>query len=523
MATFFFKKRMLFTVLTCWLALSGAAAVRIVEDANGDGTVDIDDVNSIINVMLRHAPDTGTDITGDGVTDVDDLNAVITAMVTHQVHEVRTGHDYVWDHHTLPEVHLAVTLDEWNRLLDCYDSDRLTKAYIKADVRFVTRGDTTTIAEAGLRLRGNGSRRRPEGAAGEHHQAGATVWHPTGFGVNFRKYHKDGSHLLQSIGKLHLRYFYHDPTYVRELFCYRLLDQFGVWTAPRDTYCRLWVHVEGDPQEAYYGVYTILEPIDEAYLTDRAARFGSDEGYLWKAGQGIASLTRTDDDLFGSDNDEAAYVLKTHTSQLACAKEQLKAFITTLNTLNDEEFARWIPTVCDVPLLLRTYAVVVAVGSWDDYWNNSNNYYLYFDSTDAEQYHFFFIPYDLDNTLGSSRRVFAITDSGRQDPMRWGMDDRNPLIARILRCEPYRRLYIGYLKELVNARAGLMHHDASVARIQAWHEMIAPYVPSDVDRDNVLADQPSKLGNMPLYRLLDDDPQWNFFRVRAAVIDSIPE
>ena len=434
---------------------------------------------------------------------------------------MRTGYDYVWNYEALPEVHISVSIDEWNRLLMLYDADRLTKEYVKADVRFATGSDESFIAEAGLRLRGNGSRRRPEGEAGQSHTASNTVWHPTGFGVNFRKYHKDSEHTLSGIRKVHLRYFYHDPSYVRELFCYRLLADNGVWTAPRDSYCRVWVHVEGDSQEAYYGVYTLLEPIDERYLTDRSALFGDDEGYLWKCGQGIASLTRITDNLFGVDQDEAAYVLKTHTSELENAKAQFRAFCEKVNMLDDAEFAQWLPTVCDVPLLVRTYATVVAVGSWDDYWNNSNNYYLYFNSTDSEQYKFYFIPYDLDNTLGSSRRVFAITDTGRHDPMHWGMDDRNPLIARVLHIDAYRQLYVECLKELVRPGSNLMDYASSVRRIQAWHALIAPYVPSDVDRDNVLADRPSKMGNMPLYRLLEDDPEWNYFQVRAAVIDSI--
>jgi spore coat protein CotH len=51
----------------------------------------------------------------------------------------------------------------------------------------------------------------------------------------------------------------------------------------------------------------------------------------------------------------------------------------------------------DVDLFLKTYAVSVIVGMWDDYWaDNGNNYYFYFDS-DGKVY---FIPYDYDNSMG---------------------------------------------------------------------------------------------------------------------------
>ncbi|MBO4871696.1 MAG: CotH kinase family protein [Muribaculaceae bacterium] len=502
------------------------AAIRILEDVDSDGRVDVCDLNAVINVILNLTQDPVTiaqaNVTGDQQVDVEDVNAVINSILTGDHHELRTGYDYVWNYQTLPEIHIDVTVDEWDKLLDYYDADRLTKEYISVDVTYITGNDTTIITDVGLRMRGNSSRRRPEGVTGEHHMTGYTVWHPTGFGLNFRKYHKDEQHTLQGIRKINLRYFYHDPTYVRELFCYRLLSDFGVWTAPRDTYCRLWIHVLGDTWPAYYGVYTMVEPFDEEYLKDREDLFGSSDGYLWKCGKGEASLTNVSDQNIGIDKDELPYVLKTRINEFTRAKEQFMDLVNHINTPSDEDFAEWISTVCDVPFLLRSYAVVVAVGSWDDYWNTSNNYYLYFTTTNPSQYKFFFIPYDLDNTLGSSRHAYGIIDSGRQDPLHWGRDEHNPLIARILKIAPYRQLYIDYLKQLVNADHGLMHFNASTQRIKAWHEIIAPYVPSVVDRDNILADLPSKLGNMPLYRLLEDDEQWNFFRVRAAVIDSIP-
>ena len=55
-------------------------------DVNGDGTVDVADVNSIINIMLGKEEVTPTllsqaDLTGDGNVDVSDVNAVINAML----------------------------------------------------------------------------------------------------------------------------------------------------------------------------------------------------------------------------------------------------------------------------------------------------------------------------------------------------------------------------------------------------------------------------------------------------------
>ncbi|MCF6147173.1 MAG: hypothetical protein E3K37_00765 [Candidatus Kuenenia sp.] len=46
-------------------------------------------------------------------------------------------------------------------------------------------------------------------------------------------------------------------------------------------------------------------------------------------------------------------------------------------------------------LFLKFLAVNVLVGSWDGYWVNINNYYLYFDECGMV----YFNPYDYDNTL----------------------------------------------------------------------------------------------------------------------------
>ena len=54
-------------------------------DVNADGTVDVADVNLVINIMLGKATGDETqldgDVTGDGIIDVADVNAIITAML----------------------------------------------------------------------------------------------------------------------------------------------------------------------------------------------------------------------------------------------------------------------------------------------------------------------------------------------------------------------------------------------------------------------------------------------------------
>ncbi|MBP1663265.1 MAG: hypothetical protein H6Q19_405, partial [Bacteroidetes bacterium] len=163
-----------------------------------------------------------------------------------------------------------------------------------------------------------------------------------------------------------------------------------------------------------------MEQIDKQYLKNRSGKFAGKDGFLWKATWG-ADFRNADKGRMGVENItlskadmvQPVYDLKTNEEYLEAAKTQLAAFITDFNSKTGDDFKTWIEQRMDVPLFLKTYAVSTLCGMWDDYWNNSNNFYFYFDTDNK----FYFIPYDYDNTLGTS---LLMTNSGTQDLLRWG-------------------------------------------------------------------------------------------------------
>lgn len=425
------------------------------------------------------------------------------------------GLAYVFDGNCIPEIHISVTPDQWNALLNAYDADSNTATYISCNVLYDKAGEQTRINDCGLRLKGNTSRRRPEGNTGQMHEAGNTDWHHCHFQLNFTKNFKDTAHELHGVKKLYFKWFKDDPAYVRELYCYDLFRRYGIWTAPHSAYCRLWIKVEGDPKEAYYGVYDMIELIDGRYANAREQQFVNKDGFVWKCSYG-ATLNSTDSGLFGNDGSDKTYELKTQTANYAAAEAQLKDFILKLTGKGEESFYTWIKQVCDVELLLKTYAVNVAVGMWDDYWNNKNNFYIYFNSQDKLNYKFFFIPYDYDNALGTSSNCGNQSDSGRQDPFNWG-DNGNLLIYRLLKFEDFRKIYNDALLELCSSSKDLFCYSASTARIRAWQDSIRPYVQNDTGEDMSIEDRPASWGNHGEYRILD--PNNNFFLVKTQTIN----
>ena len=71
------------TLDDCTAYLNGAEPT-VRGDVNSDGVVDVDDLNIVINIMVRKASMTdwpAADLDGNGVVDIDDLNRVINIMV----------------------------------------------------------------------------------------------------------------------------------------------------------------------------------------------------------------------------------------------------------------------------------------------------------------------------------------------------------------------------------------------------------------------------------------------------------
>ncbi len=434
------------------------------------------------------------------------------------------GIAYIWDEDVIPEIRIDVTQEQWNAFLKRFDEYDQNSDYFHCDITYTKGKEVTEIKDAGFRMRGNTSRRRPDGNRGETHVTDKTDWHHCHFALNFRKFNKDDEHTIKGIRKMNLKWFKDDPCYVRELYCYDLFRRYGIWTSAFDTYCRLWIHVEGDSKPAYFGVYEMIEPIDDEFIERRVKQFGHDDGFLWKCvygPDGPADLRSTDDRKFNYDQDNGVnytYEFKGKEKDFAAAKEQLVDFILKLKGKGEESFYKWINEVCDVEFLLKTYAANVAVGMWDDHWNNGNNFYLYFNTTDKYDYEVFFLPYDYDNTLGTSSNCGVQSDAGRQDPYKWGSSGL--LMERLMKFDDFKGMYRDALKELVDPANNLFHMDASIPRIRAWQEKIGPYVSNDTGEDMEIKDQPAGWGNHPEYRLMDPGSN-NFFRVKAETINKL--
>ncbi len=406
--------------------------------------------------------------------------------------------NYVFDLSSLPELRLEVSKAEWNKLLADFDKNSKNENYVKSEVIFIKNGKKETLKNVGLRLRGNVfSKFKPENA--KTHDAQDPHWYPSHFRLDFDQFsQKQDFHGFKS---LNLKAFNGDPALVREIYSLDLFQRMGVYTAQRSSYVRLTIHVQGDKQPAYFGIYRMLETIDQKYLNKRFAK-DQEHGFLWKC-LFPADLTLRDplSRIGMEDPDKGlsyAYDLKTRQKDFKLARDQFTNFLQALNTKTEKDFENWVSNAIDVDLLLRAQAVNVMLGMWDDYWINNNNYYLYFDDKGK----CFFIPYDYDNTLGTS----GMGNVGLQDVFRWGaLDGSRPLVSKILAIPRYKAQYSNYIAELIDPKKDLFYVTASTNRIQKWQDMIAPYTANDTGQFTRIEDKPANWGNNSYYRLLSGD------------------
>ena len=428
--------------------------------------------------------------------------------------------DYLYALDTVPEILITVTEANWNQYLSNFDNNPNNDLYVPAKFRY-KKGNRILVRDSvGLRPRGNTSRRRPEGNWGEAHSANGQ-WHHAHFGVKFTEY-TTGERFFGS-DRIILKWFKEDPTYAREVFCYDLMRRFGVWSAPRCTYCRFSIQVEGDPQPVYMGVYELIENPRKGWLKNKKDKglIADNNGNMWKANWG-ADLSNADQSRMGVEDDYTSYVydLKLVKSKLEQAKQELADFINGLWSQSSGSAAlkTWLEQHMDVDLFLRAMAVEAMVGHWDDFWANQNNYYFYFDSN----HKFYYIPFDMDNTLGTGSSSFG--NPGTHDLLQWGPVDNNRiLIQRVMSVNEYKERYKQYILDLAGCDT-LMAANASIARIQAFQNKIRNYVSNDTGEDMNINDYPASWGNYSGYRLLSGgigDGEYNEANYFKTKINSI--
>ena len=311
-----------------------------------------------------------------------------------------------------------------------------------------------------------------------------------------------------------------DESCTREIFCYDLFRKNGIWTAPRASHTRLILEIVEDDNSVTtvdYGVYEMFEEVNKQSLKARDAEnnkssnaWKNNKGNLWKCANDLTTsrmnetgvediriIKKGEEMPAGAETNgredeiRKGYVwksysldLKTNKDDLESAKTELTNFITELNGLPTASGASDTSSIStikafyekwfDVDFFLKTYAINILCGMDDDYWANSNNYYLYFDTGKKGSGKLYFIPFDYDNTLGHS--INGDKDGTRHDPMDWGRDKNRPLMDKLLSVPEYKEKFKDLLLEL--CQNDYFKFERCSQMFLNWGNMVAPYINS---------------------------------------------
>ena len=435
----------------------------------------------------------------------------------------------LFDNNLFHEVKIVMTKDSFDGLSEdmlaykLKDERMRVGSYQKADVYFLLGDEWFLVDQVGIRTRGNTSRTLPEerGQLNKFH-----------FKLKFDEtfdYDKEDQEaaLLENrtfagLTALNFKWDrFTDSTYVRELTAYEMLKEAGV-TAPNASMVHVIFEINNEVID--YGMYTMVEPIDKAFIEKRFGK-ANDGGDLYKClwqDYGPATLEPiTDMKAVGVKawltGYRPAYDLKTNESH--SPHEALLRFINDLITLEGKDFETFLQNRFDTDSFLRYQALAVLIGMPDDYWAMGNNYYLYFDETGMCH----FIPFDYDSGFGGGwgAEPWGYEGIATADILKWynlnreftGQDHFHPLIDKLLKLPEYQRLYLSYMDQYVNGDTPIFTYENYKKNLQQFNEMYGDYVDNDI-----YGDMPFGAGNEACYF----EEKQNSVRSQLEVIFNTP-
>lgn len=412
------------------------------------------------------------------------------------------SHQFWHDDNTLSAITLGFSQAQWDLLLQSTSSERNE---VSATISYEHLGVTYSLTNIGIKLSGNTSFVLPINQQGNLIQANYTL--------DFDEFVDDQA--LQGIAALKLKRFKDDSTFVREPLSNSIMQNFGIFTAHSSTHVKVFLQIS-EQVPLYSGIYRLNESVNRKEYIDKRFANDNDSGFLWQGNYkafGPALFSRITADWEGvADSDNASFEYKGKSSKYEEARAQLVRLAANFTLLENNEFHDYVERHVNMDLFLKSIAAEAVLGHWDGFWGNANNYMFYID----EQEVLHFIPFDTDNTLGTS---LLMDDSGEQSTVSFGASNNTPmLVNKILQIEEYRQLFLQYTYDLVT-QPGLMVQADTVAYINQIHNLVLDHLNNDTNQNEQIADRPAGWANQPEYRLFDFSTGRNWYSTRKLAVE----
>jgi len=274
------------------------------------------------------------------------------------------------------------------------------------------------LSEVGVRYKGNGT--YFEGAAKGK----------ISLKLDFNEYVKGQK--LGTLKKLNLHSNITDASSMNEVLAFQLFRDAGV-PAPRTSYARVYVSIQGQKQQAYAGLFSIVENPDEQFI---AARGLPPSGAIFKP---VASQLFAD---LGPDWKRYNQTYDPKTTLTDAQKQRVIDFARLVSGGTDAQFAARVGEFLDLEETARYLAVVVFLSDLDGLLGPGQNYYLYLDPRTQK---FSFIAWDQDHSFG---QFFRGTQSAREQlSIHHPWSESSRFLERLFRVDAFKKLYLARLTE----------------------------------------------------------------------------
>ena len=274
--------------------------------------------------------------------------------------------------------------------------------------------DDWTFRDVAVRYKGNGSYLRATRAGSDK----------ISLKIDLNKYVKGQT--LAGLTTLNFQNNITDIGWMNEAVAYRLYRDAGAF-APRTTYARVYLTVEGQREKRYLGLYSISENVDENFAEDR---FGTRKGAIFKPS---TQVLFTD---WGPDWPAYDQSYDPKTDLTDAQKQRLIALGRLVSGASDEEFAANINDYVDLDDFARYAAVLVWLANHDSLLQNGQNFYTYL-HPDTNRMHF--IAWDQDFSFGNSRNPTW--------PIYAPWTSNNRFLSRLHNLDAFRSKYLARMAE----------------------------------------------------------------------------
>ena len=325
---------------------------------------------------------------------------------------------------------ITITDENWQDILD----NPLDEEYHETAITF----NGVTLDSVAIRTKGGSSLRNVANSSSDRYS----------FKVDINEY-VSGQKFF-GLKKFTLQNSFNDPSYMREVIAYELMDEMGVPT-PEHAYVNFYVNGE------LFGLYLMVEAVDGEFIEKH---FTNSNGDLYKP-------DGTGSDLLWLGDDIQSYTdINLQTNEDTTDNG---AFINFVESLDKGE-----TSAIEVDTLLRYMSVSTSLSNLDSYHGPlAHNYYIYDDDGV-----FSILPWDFNESFGT----FAMDCNGVDvrelyidEPVSGALSER-PLIANVFAEQSNLDTYHSYLTQLIN---GSLSSDTFNARVNEIADLIREHVQND--------------------------------------------